>query len=59
MSEMVVFMVGVGVFAITVVGVVMAGGLALTRVEIEQNPELRNKFDEDELKQRFPFRSKY
>ena len=59
MSETFIFAVGVVVFAVTVVGVVMAGGLALTRVEVEQNPELRSKFDKDETKKRFPFRSKY
>jgi hypothetical protein len=51
--------VGVVVFAITVYGVVMAGGLALTRIEIEQNPDLKNSVDEDQLKKRFPFRLKY
>ena len=38
MSETVIFVVGVVVFALTVYGAVMAGGLALTRIEIEQNP---------------------
>jgi hypothetical protein len=59
MSETALFIVGVVVFAITVYGVVMAGGLALTRIEIEQNPDLKNSVDEDQLKKRFPFRLKY
>jgi hypothetical protein len=59
MSETVIFIVGAIVFAITVWGVVMAGGLALTRIEIEQNPDLRSNVDENELKKRFPFRLKY
>ena len=50
---------GAVVFATTVYGVVMAGGLALTRIEIEQNPDLKNSVDEDQLKKRFPFRLKY
>jgi hypothetical protein len=59
MSETALFIVGAVVFAITVYGVVMAGGLALTRIEIEQNPDLKNSVDEDQLKKRFPFRLKY
>jgi len=59
MSESVIFVVGVIVFAITVWGVVMAGGLALTRIELEQNPDRRSNVDENELKKRFPFRMKY
>ena len=59
MSEAALFIVGAVVFAITVYGVVMAGGLALTRIEIEQNPDLKNSVDEDQLKKRFPFRLKY
>ncbi|MGZ0220908.1 MAG: hypothetical protein ACKVIY_18060 [Acidimicrobiales bacterium] len=59
MSETALFIVGAVVFATTVYGVVMAGGLALTRIEIEQNPDLKNSVDEDQLKKRFPFRLKY
>ena len=35
-----IFIVGVVVFAITVYGTVMAGGLALTRREVEDNEEV-------------------
>lgn len=59
MSTTVIFLVGVVVFALTVAGAVMAGGLALTRIEIEQNPTIKSKFDEDQLHKRFPFGSKY
>ncbi len=59
MSETTLFIVGLIVFAVTVYGVVMAGGLALTRIEIEQNPGRKDNVDGDELKKRFPFRMKY
>jgi hypothetical protein len=59
MSETVIAIVGIIVFAITVYGAVMAGGLALSRVEIEQNPHLENSVDAKELKKRLPFRMKY
>ncbi len=59
MSETVILIVGVIVFAITVYGTVMAGGLALSRIEVEQTPVLKKKADPDELKKRFPFRLKY
>lgn len=55
MSETVIFIVGVIVFAITIYGTVMAGGIALTRIEIEDNPHLKEKAGEKELKKRFPF----
>lgn len=53
MSETVLLIVGAIVFAVTVYGVVMAGGLALTRIEIEQNPDRRDKVNEGEVKKRF------
>jgi hypothetical protein len=53
MSETMLFIIGVIVFAITVYGVVMAGGLALTRIEIEQNPYRKDKVNEVEVKKRF------
>ena len=59
MSETVIFIVGVVVFAITVWGAVMAGGLAMQRAQIEQNPRLKDSVDEEELKKRFPFRVKF
>ena len=59
MTELVVFVVGVVVFAITVWGTVMAGGIALSRIEIEQDPERRKRIDEEQLEKRFPVRMKY
>lgn len=59
MSEAVIFAVGSVVFAITVWGSVMAGGLAMQRAQIEQNPRLKERVDEEELKKRFPFRLKF
>ena len=60
MSETVIFVVGIIVFAITVYGTVMSGGTMLTRVQIEQNPKLKERVDdEDELNKRLPINVKY
>jgi hypothetical protein len=59
MSETTIFIIGMIVFAITVYGTVMAGGTALTRVEIEQNPEREDGFDDEDLDKPFAFRGKY
>ena len=59
MTEPIVFAIGSIVFAITIWGTVMAGGIALTRVEIEQNPEFKKKADKKQLRKRFPTRLKY
>jgi hypothetical protein len=40
MSESVLFIIGAFVFAITIYGAVMAGGLMLTRVELTEEPDL-------------------
>lgn len=58
MSEIVVFAIGVIVFAVTVWGTVVAGGVALSRVEVEQN-ERRGAVDRDELEKSLPIRMKY
>ena len=54
MSETVIFIVGIVVFAITVYGSVIAGGIALTRVEIEQDPALKRDVKKEELDKRLP-----
>ena len=54
MSEPVIFIVGIVVFAITVYGSVIAGGIALTRVEIEQDPALKSDVKKEELDKRLP-----
>ena len=38
MSEGAIFLVGIIIFAITIYGVVMAGGIALTKVMVDQQP---------------------
>ena len=40
MSEVPIFIVGIVVFAITVYGVVVAGGLAMQSVEHAENPRI-------------------
>jgi len=59
MSDTVIFIVGVVVFAITVYGSVMAAGLALTRIEIEQIPDLEENTHDKRLKKRSRFGLKY
>lgn len=59
MSETAIFVVGAIIFAITVYGVVVAGGLAMTREFVEQNPSVRDGTDAEERKKRFPFRLKF
>lgn len=54
-----VFAVGVVVFAITVYGTVVGGGLALTKREIEQNAARQATADPDEMNRRLPTRLKY
>ena len=58
MSQTVIFIVGSVIFAISVYGVVAAGGTALSRAHVEQNPHLKENADGQELKKRFPFRLK-
>lgn len=59
MSETVILIVGVIVFAITVYGTVMAGGTALTRAEIEQNPQRADGYSKDDLDKPLALRGKY
>ena len=54
-----VFAVGVVVFAITVYGTVVGGGMALTKREIEQNADRRPFVDPEELDRTIPTRLKY
>jgi hypothetical protein len=39
MNEEAIFLIGIIIFAITIYGVVMAGGMALTRVMIDQDDQ--------------------
>jgi len=59
MSESVLFIVGSIVFAITVFGSVMAGGLLLTRSELAQDDDLRRGSDHADLTAGLPLRVKY
>jgi hypothetical protein len=45
MSETVIFAIGAVIFAITVYGSVMAGGLALTRLEAKENEAIGRRVD--------------
>jgi hypothetical protein len=55
----VVFAFGVFVFALTVYGTVMAGGLAMTKRQIEEDPILSEEVDPDELFGGLPSGMKY
>lgn len=46
MSDLVIFAVGAIIFAITVYGTVMTGGLLLTRKENAENRDVRGGIDE-------------
>lgn len=59
MSDLVVFIVGIVVFAITVYGTVMAGGIAFTRRQLDANPDLLERVDEEELERRVPVNVKF
>lgn len=59
MSQTVIFIVGAIVFAITVYGAIMAGGLALTRRELEGDEELRRRVDPGHDEPTVPFKAKY
>jgi hypothetical protein len=39
MNEGAVFLIGIVIFAITIYGAVMAGGMALTNVVLDQEPQ--------------------
>ncbi|MBA2625623.1 MAG: hypothetical protein H0U89_08470 [Acidimicrobiia bacterium] len=47
------------IFAITVYGVVMAGGLVLTRHELEQNEDRIKGVDQEDLEAALPLSVKY
>jgi hypothetical protein len=47
-SETTIFLIGAVIFAMTVYGSVMAGGLALTRIGSRQDPPLDGRADRSE-----------
>jgi len=59
MSASLLFIVGVVIFAITVYGVVMAGGLMLTRRELDQNADLMRHVSQEDLDSPLPIDLKY
>lgn len=48
MSETALFVIGALVFAVTVYGAVMAGGLALTKSSIVENDQYRRRVSDDQ-----------
>lgn len=59
MSDLPIFIVGIIVFAITVYGTVMAGGIAFTRRQLDVNPDLKARVDEEELDKTIPVNVKF
>ncbi len=59
MSASLLFIIGVVIFAITVYGVVMAGGLMLTRRELDQNADLMRRVAQADLESPLPIDLKY
>ena len=59
MTETALFIVGIVVFAITVYGVVIAGGLMLSRKELEQDDDLMARVDQHDLDAVVPLQVKY
>lgn len=59
MSDLIVFSVGVFIFAITVCGTVIGAGITLSRREIAENSHLRDRVDKRELDKTFPVKFKY
>ena len=53
MSELLVFIVGTIIFAITVCGSIISVGITLTRREIAANPHLVDRVDKDEIDKTF------
>ena len=59
MSANVLFIIGSIVFAITVYGVVMAGGLLLTRSQLDQDDDLMRGSDHADRTAGLPLHVKY
>lgn len=54
MSTFVLFAIGSVVFALTVYGSVMAGGLKLTKDSIRENDQYRRRVDDDQVTDGLP-----
>ncbi len=59
MSQTALFIAGVIVFAITVAGSVLAGGLMLTRRQLDQEDDLMRHVDREDLARIVPRHLKY
>ena len=59
MSQTVLFIAGVVVFAITVAGSVLAGGLMMTRRQLDQEDDMMRRVDQVDLARMVPRHLKY
>lgn len=59
MSTFVLFAIGSVVFAVTVYGSVVAGGLKLTKDSIRENDQYRRRVDDDQVNDGLPTDAKF
>lgn len=59
MSVFVLFAIGSVVFALTVYGSVVAGGLKLTKDSIQENDQYRRRVDDDQVTDGLPTDAKF
>jgi len=59
MSQTALFIAGVVIFAITVAGSVLAGGLMMTRRQLDQEEDMMRLVDRDDLARMVPRQLKY
>lgn len=59
MNELLLFVIGAVVFAVAVYGAVVAGGLALTRSQLEQDEQLAERVDPEDLASGLPTNVRY
>lgn len=59
MSETAIFVIGAIIFALTVYGAVVAGGLLLTRRALEENASMREGVDESEYRDGLPVNTRF
>ncbi len=59
MSQTALFIVGVVIFAITVAGSVLAGGLMMTRAQLDQEEDMMRLVDREDLARMVPRHLKY
>lgn len=59
MSVLVLFAIGAVIFAITVYGAVMVGGLKLTKKSIRENDQFQRRVDDDQVEDGLPTDAKF